>query len=162
MLYEQVPDQCLLMDACLTGCGAAWNNQFYRSKFPVNILQEKHHISRLELLNIMVALKVWCTNFAGKKLRLYCDNSAAVYLLQTGKSRDSFMLACAREIWYLAALHDFIVQAEHRPGAEMELADSLSRSHLTKHFQAKCDSLLQSGFRELHVDPKLFNFSFII
>ena len=80
-----------------------WESVLQRS-IPPHILQVGHYISRLELLNIMVAICYGINGFKGKDILIYCDNEASVSVLQTGRSSDNFMLQCAREIWYFAAI----------------------------------------------------------
>ncbi len=120
------------------GCGGIYGSQYYKGQFPPHILQAGHHISRLELLNIMVAIKLWHSLFQGKDILIYCVNEASVSVLQTGRSSDNFMLQFVREIWYFAAIHDFVVHAKHKPGVQMTLTDAFSRAHLSEHFKDRC------------------------
>ena len=57
-----------------------------------------------------------------------CDNMACVYVLNTGQSRDPFLLKCAREIWLLAASYDFNISAEHVTSRDNARADALSQA----------------------------------
>ena len=45
-------------------------------------------IVHLEMLNIMVALKVWGQHWSNKCVEIKCDNLAVVSVLQEGKARD--------------------------------------------------------------------------
>ena len=70
------PDAVLASDACLIGCGA-WSEesrQFFHSTFPECISKLGLHISDLELLSIVVAIKVWGRQLSGKKIMVKCDN----------------------------------------------------------------------------------------
>ena len=49
----------LELDACLTGCGACTGEQHYAERFPDRVLKGAHTIAHLELLNVVVAVKVW-------------------------------------------------------------------------------------------------------
>ena len=79
------------LDACLSGCGAVAGNQFYAAPFPQHVLGKEHPIAHLELLNIVVAVKVWRERWLGWTVQVYCDNLNSVFVIQTGKSRDLFM-----------------------------------------------------------------------
>ena len=89
-------------------------------------------IAQLEFLNIIVAIKTWAPSFKHGVVRVTCDNAASIAVLQHGRSRNDFLLECAREAWLLAAHGDFIIQPMHRPGSEMQVADALSRAHMAK------------------------------
>ena len=79
------------LDACLTGCGGLCGDQFYSCPFPKDVMEKYHHISRLELLNVVVAVKLWAQSWVGHRVRIYCDNKAACWALKTGRVRDPFM-----------------------------------------------------------------------
>ena len=117
------------LDACLTGCGAVAGDQFYATPFPQEVLEAEHTIAHLELLNIVVAVKVWRERWAGWSVQIYCDNLNSVFVLQSGRSRDLFMRECAREVFLHTAACDIELQICHRPGTQMVWADALSREH---------------------------------
>ena len=123
------------LDACLSGCGAVAGDQFYAARFPESVTGAGHTIAHLELLNVVVALKMWSDRWAGWTVQIYCDNLNSVYVLQSGRSRDSFMQACAREVFLVTAAGDIDIQVCHRPGLSMIWADALSREHTHPKFQ---------------------------
>ena len=122
-------------DACLDGAGAFSSKQYYDLRFPLAWSVE-HHISRLEALNLIIALKslipdsLRCTEIVIKT-----DNIASAYSLTTGRSKDPVLAACARELWLIAALQQLTVTIEHVPGHSLVLADALSRRHKAPDFQ---------------------------
>ena len=117
------------LDACLTGCGAIAGDQFYAAPFPPGVVKAGHTIAHLELLNIVVAVKVWRERWAGWAVQIFCDNMNSVFVLQSGHSRDLFMRECAREVFLHTAACDIELQICHRPGVKMIWADALSREH---------------------------------
>ena len=129
------------VDSCLTGCGGIHGDEYYHVEFPVSITTQKRPICHLEMLNILVAVKLWSKNWNYKTVTVYCDNIAAVSVLTTGRGRDEFLLQCARQIWLLSALGDFKIIPQHKPGVDMVLADALSRQHLHPRFHKKCAML---------------------
>ena len=137
------------LDACLTGCGAVAGDQFYSTQFPDHVLACDHTIAHLEMLNVVVAIKVWKKSWSGWTVQIFCDNLNSVYALQTGKSRDSFMRSCAREVFLYTAACDIDIQVCHRPGVEMIWADALSREHSSERYaaQVRNDPHLQSATR---------------
>ena len=50
------------------------------------------HIMQLEMLNVVIALKVSSQLWANKKVKIFCDNSAEVEVLNTGKTKDPFLV----------------------------------------------------------------------
>lgn len=142
------------LDSCLTGCGGICGTQYYHATFPQFIIDQQHPICHLEMLNIVVAAKLWGSQWTRKRVTVFCDNAAAVSVLITGRGRDPFLLQCAREIWLLSALHDFTLAPQHKPGSEMVIADALSRVHLRPAFQEVVSQLSHSVKR--HVSPDYF------
>ena len=147
---QDIPAQHLLeLDACLSGCGAVAGDQFYGRKFPPEVADQEHPIARLEMLNIVVALKVWAHSWEGYRVRIHCDNMNSVLVLQTGRARDPYMQNCAREAHLITAQHDVCLLPVHCPGAAMTRADALSREHLGAPFNQRVrdDPLLQAACR---------------
>ena len=79
------------------------------------------------MINILVALKLFCKNWAKQVVRLFCDNSAMVQVLQSGRTKDPYLAACARNVWLLAAKHDIQITYVHIAGKKNRAADLLSR-----------------------------------
>ena len=115
------------LDACLTGCGGTHLGQFYHAAFPESILASARGIVHLEMLNIVVAARLWGPDWTGLHIQIMCDNWACVCVLNNGRSRDTFLLACAREISLLMTEHDFRLTTSHIPGKNNDVADALSR-----------------------------------
>lgn len=158
MMQPRLPEIYIDADSCLSGCGAICAGQYYHRPFPDFIVQQSRHISQLEMLNLVIAMKVWAARWHNQVVTIYCDNSAAVTVLSTGRSKDSFLLACAREIWWHSAKHDLAIQPRHRPGASMQVADALSRLHLRPDFGAKLAGVFTTHTR-VPVDDALFAFT---
>ena len=86
-----------------------------------------YNIAHLEILNIVVACKVWANDWANKKIQIWCDNQAVVEVLTSGKCRDTTLAACARNIWLISAIYYFQIKVQHIPGQKNVTADLLSR-----------------------------------
>ena len=127
---DQVPCQDRLeLDACLTGCGAFVGDAYYAEQFPEEVLREKHIIAHLELLNVVVAIKVWGAEWRGHKVDIRCDNMVACLAVDSGRSRDAFLQHCVRELFVLGVRYDIELRIVHQPGRDLERADALSRMH---------------------------------
>ena len=78
----------------------------------------------LEMINVFLALKIWCKELSGKSVVIHCDNMAVVCSLSSGRSWDVMV---ARNVWLITATYDIELVVYHIPGKDNGLADSLSR-----------------------------------
>ena len=117
----------LELDACLSGCGAYTGDSYYAELFPDSVVRAEHTIAHLELLNIVVAVKVWGEQWRGHTVEVKCDNMNACLAVQTGRSKDSYIQHCVRELFVLGVSYDVELRVVHCPGKHMVRADALSR-----------------------------------
>ena len=155
-LIDRRVDVTAQVDSCLTGAGGIWGKLFYAARFPLFIQEEGHPICHLEMLNIAVAVKLWSEHWEKKRVTVYCDNMTSVAVLRTGRGRDPFLLACARDVWLHTAQFDIELEIQHAPGCTLATADALSRSQTTGADKNVISSLLNSGYTQVEVDPYLF------
>ena len=118
------------LDACLTGLGGIFDNQCYA--LPILKTFNEYSIVHPEMVNIVVALKIWATQWNNKKLLIKCDNMAVVEVLTSGRTRDNILAACARNVWLLSNMFNISIHIEHIPGKQNVVADLLSRYQLDK------------------------------
>ena len=129
LLVEKLPTFEIQCDACLEGGGGFSATEFYSIRFPTH-MAEQHHISRIEAMNIVLAVKTLVpAEMRATEIIITTDNSAAMYSLNTGRTRDPILAACSRELWLLAALQELKITVNHAPGVTLVLADALSRRH---------------------------------
>jgi len=124
----QPPVTELYLDACLTGMGGSFRNHVYAC--PINQQTNVNHVNiivHLEMLNILIALRLWERFFINKRVVIHCDNLAVVHILQNGKTKDNFLAAVARNIFCWSAQHDTQLIYKHIYGAKNVTADLLSR-----------------------------------
>jgi hypothetical protein len=132
----------LVVDSCLTGGGAHFGQLAYHAEYPAVVMDKSYHISQLEMINTMAAIRLWAPHMAGHTVLVKCDNQAAVSVLQTGKGRDKVLLQCARIVWGLTAKFDFRIHVQHIATADNQLADDLSRYHVHWSHRARIDRLV--------------------
>ena len=82
-------DHVLDLDACLTGLGGRFGNLVYF--LPLQHGYKECTIVHLEMVNILLALRLFCSYWAGRKVLVRCDNKAVVSVLSSGRSRDPFL-----------------------------------------------------------------------
>ena len=146
------------LDASLTGFGACYDNMVYALPLPESFVE--FHITQLEMLNVIVALKVWSTVWQNKKITLYCDNMAVVDVITTGKTRDSFLATCARNIWLITAIFNIQLQVFHVPGKANVTADLLSRWTVTVNPEDKLRKLVPNFiWINTHINLTALNYS---
>ena len=116
----------VFVDACLEGIGAYTQGHVYYSKIP-ECYKLSLTIVHLEMLNVLVAFRVWGLRWQDKKIRIHCDNAAVVQVLNRGCSRDPFLGACACTLWLLKAQYNIHVVVDFIRGSNNIYADTLSR-----------------------------------
>ena len=89
--------------------------------------QLSHSIQWKELYPIVLAAYIWGEHWSTLRIRLLCDNQAVVHCIVTGTSRCPHLMSLLRNIFILAARHNFNISAQHIPGIHNNIADSLSR-----------------------------------
>ena len=125
-LYDHSPvDFTLELDACLTGLGGRWSNFVYH--LPIARGFMNWSIVHLQMVNILLAVRLFQVQWSGRKVLIRCDNEAVVSVLRSGRTRDPYLGACARNIWYVSALADMDLQYAHIRGLDNGVADLLSR-----------------------------------
>lgn len=152
-------DMYFTTDACISGGGATCLNECFARRFPDFVIALDLHISALELLVIVVAVRTWSSVLRGKRFIVSCDNESAVMAINSGRSRDVFMQRCLRRLWLDASVHDFEIRAEHIPGQHNVLADCLSRWHKAPRYQEQFITLQHSlhlSFKHTLVSDEFF------
>ena len=85
------------------------------------------NIAILEIWAVMVTLKLWGPQLAGKYFWIHVDNEAVAHVLNSGKGRDQELQTAMREIALIAAKNQFVIKARHIPGTTNRIPDWLSR-----------------------------------
>ena len=138
---KKFPTSQVYLDACLTGLGGHFGQMVYALDIPFGY--ENYDICHLEMLNILVASKIWASHWKDKKIKIFCDNMAVVQVMNTGRARDRVLAACARNIWLLAATFNIELIFVHISGQSNKVADLLSRWNITQDPVTKLGKLLQ-------------------
>ena len=94
-------------------------------------MKDQHNTIK-ELLPIVIAAAIWGPDWVGKAVLCQCDNEAVVYIINTGTSKDPYVMGLMRCI---TARFDLLLRATHIAGIDNSLADALSRNNFTLLFQ---------------------------
>ena len=142
LLPPTLPRFHIECDACMDGARGFSDTEYYSYRFPQSEL-ENRHISQLEATNIVCAIKTLVPpSLCYHEIVVTTDNSASVYAINTGQTRDYVLAACAREVWLQAALQQLDITIRHAPGITLELADALSRRYKDPSFEHKAVALV--------------------
>ena len=89
-LYDKrSTDYTLELDSCLTDLGGHWCNFVYHLRIPQGFMNWS--IVQLEMVNILLAVKLFQTQWAGRKILVKCDNEAVVSMLRSGRIKDPYL-----------------------------------------------------------------------
>ena len=142
------------LDASLEGLGAYFNDQIYA--IPLVRGYNHFHIVQLEMLNVLVAVRVWANQWKGKTIVIACDNQAVVSVINTGKTKDVVLAAIARNIAMEVALADINLRLIHILGKNNIVADSLSRYYTSDLHKSNIKNLLPQATWIVPADNTLF------
>lgn len=141
-IKQRLPSKIIMADSCLTGGGATDMTRCYSVTYTPAVAAA-HHINSLEALNCLVALKTLISSKdRSTVIELQCDNSATVYALAYGRARDPTLSAICRAVWYFTARLDVELLVTHVPGKYMDIADALSRAHLSDDEHARAQRFI--------------------
>jgi hypothetical protein len=132
----------MYIGASSAGLGAYWENNVYQMSFNDSF---QANIAYLEAVNIVVVIKTWGHMLQSKCIKVWCDNSAAVAVINLGWGHNSNMQAVARNVWLLASQFDLEIQFQHIQGSKNSIADLLSRWDSYNNPHAALYSLLNNN-----------------
>ena len=147
------------LDACLTGVGAVCDKEVYHSKIPEKVLHLD--IAILEMLNILIALRVWAKNWKNQIVHVKCDNKAVVEVLNNGKTKNIHLAAISRNIFITSATFDIELRVSHVFGKNNPVADLLSRWHQVQDASVKLELLLKNS-QEIFIGNEHFTIDYNI
>lgn len=155
-LQWSAPDMDFSTDACLTGCGGLSSSEYFHS-----VLLEFPHIHHRELLALIIAVRLWCHAWAGKRLRVYCDNVAVVQALNSGRVKDPLLARGLRELWFYLSVNECGLRAVRLFSTANRAADILSRWHLNgEHSDREFHLMVEHAqLQERIVSPENYAFN---
>ena len=146
----------------MTGCEGVCEGEYFHSAFPNEIIKLDLPIHALEMLAVLLAVRVWGHRFQGQKVQIYCDNEPVVHVINSSKTRDTFLATCLRELWLEVSKFGFELRAVHLPGVENRVADWLSRWDIHIKYKQLFDEFIRNEtfqYREILITQQMFRFS---
>ena len=91
-------DTSIEIDSCLTSCGGISDTEYYHTTFPDVILAADHPICHLEMLNIVVAVKLWSHKWRNKTENNLRQHASHLCPHKRPEPRHTFLLSCTRDM----------------------------------------------------------------
>ena len=127
--WTPAPDLDLFTDSSGSiGFGAYCQGEWFNGRWSPT--QQPHSIQWKELYPVVLATLAWGHKWCTLKVRLLCDNQAVVHCIMSGTSHCPHMMHLLRNLFLIAATHNFTLSAQHLPGIHNITADSLSRFNM--------------------------------
>lgn len=123
-------DAPVFMDACNSASGIFFDGDWQYTVFNWDWPHIADlHINYKEVLSFLLAARRWGHLWANKNVKVFTDNTTARAIINKGTCRHPVVMQYLRDLFWLAATHNFSVQAVYIPGHSNILADSISRLH---------------------------------
>ena len=75
--------------------------EFFHSEFPARVMQQCLHITQLELLTVLVAVKMWHSKLQGLAIEIMVDNKATVHAINNQRSKDPLCRTASESSGYI-------------------------------------------------------------
>ena len=118
--------ETIAIDASLKKLGGVWGREVYSIDIP-NDIKLQGNITHFEMMNIVIALRVWKEAWRHKHVHFGVDTEAVVIIYNSGYTRDSLLVSFARNIWLISSIYDIKLTVSHIAGKKNKTADLLSR-----------------------------------
>ena len=115
----------LFTDASNLGFAGVLQEKWFQGAWPPS--WSARHISIKELFPIVLALRLWPDHFRNRRVLIFCDNEAVVYVINNQSSRDPGLMSLIRTMTVTLMQSNVIMRAKHVPGRLNIVADKLSR-----------------------------------
>ena len=109
------------------GWGAFYSNQWMCDSWPHGFIDEfQPSIAWLEMYTLTLVVTTWSSQFAGKRARVWCDNTAVVAMINKQTTSDKCTMPLLRIVVYEQMLKNFELKATYIKSKDNSIADALS------------------------------------
>ena len=129
LIVSETPEQ-ISGDACPMGYGS-WNPntcEYLSSKFPLFLQDPQIPIHIKEFIVVILSVKTWGKNWAGKTVNIFCDNDSVCDVIHYLKPKDLDMQRYLREFLFWVCHFNFNPIVSKIASKENYVADYLSRN----------------------------------
>lgn len=130
MLLDHQPITSVFTDSCDLAAGGIFNGDWFYLNWELDWpLVAKLHINSKEILAVFLAVCRWAPHWRNKRICIQSDNSVTVAAINKGTSKNPFLMACLRVLFWLSATYNFHIKARFIRGVSNVVADGVSRLH---------------------------------
>ena len=156
--YQQLsrdkPSHQITTDASLIGWGAEYEG--VSSGGTWTKLEAANHINYLEMLAILFGLKVFAKKLENTHIRIRCDNTTAVNIINhMGTSHSEKCNELTKQIWEWCINKHIWISLAHIPGKQNLVADYESRRNQREAEWMLDTSLLADAMHRLEFTPEI-------
>ena len=127
---KPVPNAKITSDACTVGGAAINDNDWFYANWAIDYPHVMNaSINMKELFTIIIAARRWASQWINQHVLVETDNTAAMYIINSGTCHNTQAMSWLRELFWLSAWHNFHITARHIPGVDNVHSDFLSRLH---------------------------------
>lgn len=135
-MIDARPVTPIFTDACDVAAGAAYGQTLLHTRWDDWPETKDLHINHKEAMAVEVALAHWAPQLSNRKVLVYCDNKAAVGLINKCSCRNARVMGALRNIFWISTVFNFRLEVKYVRGGDNVLADLASRLH-EKNIDAK-------------------------
>ena len=136
LILDKQPVDCVFTDACNEAAGGSFGSDWFYFNWNQDLpAAVNFHINEKEVLAVVLAAQRWAPLWQDKRVIIYSDNSVTVACLNKGTSKNSVVMKCLRNLFWLSATYNFHLTSRHIPGISNIAADSASRIHLPGYLE---------------------------
>ena len=128
-MVDARPTTPVYIDSCPVAAGAVYGNQYVYTPWNWWPGTNQLHINFKEALALETAAAFWAPLWKNKKVWVFCDNQAAVGMINKGSCKNPFVMASLRRVFWYSATFNFRLKAIYLPGRFNTVADFVSRLH---------------------------------
>ena len=130
---EPVPNGIFTTDACVHGGAGAFKADWFYTHWDSDFPEvTKLHINLKEIFSVYLASLRWAESWRNKHIVVYTDNTATMFMINKGSTRNSVAMSWLRQLFWLSATHNFQLTAKFIKGKDNVTSDFLSRLHQFK------------------------------
>ena len=128
MLLDTQHIQSTFTNSCTHAAGGTYDGDWFYINWELDWPLVSHlHINSKEILAAFLAVCSWTPCWRNKCIFIHSDNVTAVSAVNRETSRNPFIMACLRQLFWLSATYSFHVSARFLPGLSSTVADDISR-----------------------------------
>ena len=128
--YSDIPNVHVWVDACNVSAGAFCNGDWCYTVFQCDIPAASNlHINYKETVAVVNAVTMWADRFKYRNIIVHTDSTATKGIINKGYTKNVFINALLRKMFWSCVNHNCQVIAVSVPGALNQMADTISRLH---------------------------------